>query len=497
MSKYKDSNSLYQLVHAMTGPEKRYFTIEAQSHVIGIENHYLTLFDLIKEHIKQKDSWTEDAIKDEFKEKTGKLRFDLYKQNLYTKILESLVNYHKTRSLEIQLRAMTSQANILFIKGLGKQALNIISKAKKKALSYEKWYILLELLELDRHITYAIQMPQLDNDMELNVIKKVNQVGSLRSMQSQIWKTYMTHGLPTNEAILCIYEELAQSSILLQENKSESLEAKMIQLYCLQFLTGMQGKIEETYNKGHELIALMDSNPKYISDKGELYIRSLINLQYPMVRLGKYEELKQIGEKCLQKITGFSLSPSFVTSIIMSTFINQYDAAFKIGKTKDLSEIMSKLDDYYQVNTSNLSGPAQYLLYWQKAIHAFTQKDYDAVWTHIQEIENAPAAYRQDIQAYCKIMNLIVHFEKHNYRLLHHATLSTYRFLRKKGRLGQVEQLLLKLIKKGLLIEQDKKSKRVFFCGIYDEIQKLKQSEISHEAIALMYFENYVEEKCC
>lgn len=495
MSKYKNSLSLYYLIQKMTGSEKRYFKIHSQSHVIGNENLYVLLFDIITEYVNDKKTIKEQEIKEAFLTLSGKKRFDLYKQNLYQKLLLALEGFHRANSPEIKIRSLVSQANILFLKGLGDQALHLIAKAKKYCNEYEKWYILLELLELERHITYAIQRPQLDNSKELYIIDKVSEVGSLRNLQSQVWKTYMTHGLPTNEEILAHYSELANNPILHSDTEPRSLEAKMIYLYCHQFLAGMKGNIERTYRKGFELIQLMDKNPGYMSDKGELYIRSLINLQYPMVRLGKYVELKEIGRKCREKLGQFGLSPAFVTSITISTFINEYDVAFKCNLMHELGPIIQNMDNYVVENEKSLNPPTLHLYHWQRAIHDFVQEDYSSTWDWISRIENSPSIYRQDIQAYSKIMNLILHFEAENYRLLHHATLNTYRFLRKKGRLDQVEQLLLNLIKKGLITDQSKSARKAFFKGIYSDIQHVKRDEVSHEATVLMYFEKYISNK--
>ncbi len=495
MSKYKNGHSLYALIQNMSASEKRYFKIHAQNHVIGAVNYYVILFDIITEYLKHHSSINEAEIRASFLASSGKNRFDLFKQNLYQKLLIALEAFHRASSKDIKIRSLISQANILFLKGLGDQALHLISKAKKYCHQHERWYMLLELLELERHITYAVQRPQLDNSVELDIITKVTQVGQLRNLQSQIWKTYMTHGLPTNPEILEYYTQLAEQEILNGKANPTSLEAQMIQLYCLQFLAGMKGNIQETYQKGHKLIALMEANPNYMSDKGELFIRSLINLQYPMVRLSKYDELKLIGEKCRSKLTEFSLSPSFKSSISISTYINEYDAAFKCKIPNSRESIIQTIDNIIESNKANINPPTRYLYHWQRAIHAFTKSDYSEAWKWIRIMEDNPTIYRQDIQAFSKIMDLILHFEAENYRLLNHATLNTYRFLRKKGRLNQVEQLLLHLIKKGLIIDQSKSARKSFFEGILSEINTIKRNELTHEATVLMYFEQYITKK--
>jgi len=50
---------LYDLILKMTVSEKRYFKIYANRHVLGDENGYVLLFDIISEVIKRKEVYSE------------------------------------------------------------------------------------------------------------------------------------------------------------------------------------------------------------------------------------------------------------------------------------------------------------------------------------------------------------------------------------------------------------------------------------------------------
>lgn len=495
MSNYKKSSSLVTVIGKMTKSEKRYFKIHSQQHTVGKVNGYIILFDLIVDLIKQGKTLSEKEIKASFIKRSGVKRYDLYKQHLYKKVLAALVDYHTASSLDIQIKEYISQANILHHKGLLDLALRSVEKATEMCLKHEKWYMLLECLELERHITYALQNPKLDNNREIEVINKLAELGQLRSLQSQLWKTYMTHGLPTNNEILSMYDSLSQNETLSDSIQTKSFEAKIVKLYCRQFLSGMQGNIKKTYEEGKTLVDLMDQHPEYLQEKGQLYIRSLINLQYPMVRLNKKEELIEVGKKLRAKLEVFELSPYFKSSINISTWINQYDVEFKCNPDNERGWIIEELHQAAKDHPKHVTGPTLYLYHWQCALHSFTELRYDEAWHWVNMIEDSPANYRQDIQAFARIMHLIIHYEQGNIQLLQYSIINTYRFLRKKKRLDTLENLLLNMIKKVSKMTLNASGQNTLFEGLIEDIRIIKRNEQSHEALVILYFEHYIRQK--
>lgn len=479
----------------MNGSEKRYFKILSQQHTIGKCNNYLNLFDLIIVH--QKKGWKgEKLLKTDFIDKYGKQRFDLYKANLYKKLLACLESFHKANNIEVHLRSILNQAHILLQKGLSHQALSILKKAKGICQEHEKWYLLLEIIEMQRHVLYSIQNPSLDNSEEEDILCKALSVCNHRTVQSKLWKTYLKNGLPTDEKTINTYKQLRKdlSNITPDQSKS-TIEIDMIRLYCNQFISGMEGDIIATYNHGTTLIQLMDDNPNYMSDKGELYIRCLINLQYAQIRLNKVEEVKSNRIKCRALFTKFALSPSFEFAINSSLYVNQYDIAFKNGHFSELSQIMDEFDSYFVANQF-YNNPSTDLLYnWQKSIHHFVGEDYETALDFNYHIIDQKLPFRYDIQSLARIMNLIIYFELGQERLLNSFVVNTYRYLKKRERLLPIESFLISFVKKVLAKNKFLIDQKKLFNIFKSQLVQLKGSEDSHESLLLMYIEHWLNKK--
>ncbi len=479
----------------MNGSEKRYFKISSQQHTIGKENNYQKLFDLIVKY--QKQGWKgEKLLKKEFTEKYGKHRFDLYKANLYKKVLSSLESFHKSKNIEVDLRSKLNHAKILHQKGLPYQALALLKKAKSICNEHEKWYLLLEVLEMKRNVLYSVQNPSLDNTEEEKILGKALAVSNHRSIQSSLWKAYIINGLPTDNKTLSVYKNLRNELDRIKpDDYNSTIEIDMIRLYCVQFISGMEGDIPSTYEYGSTLIKLMEDNPIYMSDKAELYLRTLINLQYAQIRLNKQDEVTANREKCRMLFQKLSLAPSFVFAVNVSLYVNEYDMAFKNEKFESLDMIINEFHSYFMDHKS-YNNPSTNLLYtWQMSIHNFVVEDYQAALDYNYKIINLNVPYRYDIQSLARLMNLIIYFELGEERLLKPFVLNSYRYLKKRERLLPIETFLINFVKKVLtknkfLIDQKKS-----FKSFKTQLAELKGREDSHETLLLMYIEFWLDKK--
>ena len=163
---------LYDLISKMTASEKRYFKIYANRHVLGEENGYVLLFDILSEMIKRKEVYSELTLAKKFKDKLPSKRLDLYKSNLYKKILDCLIEFNKEEGLDFKLRSIATKADILNQKGLPYQALKFIRKGIAQSEEYEKWYFLLAFLELENSINYSLQKLSSGHDQQKLIITK-------------------------------------------------------------------------------------------------------------------------------------------------------------------------------------------------------------------------------------------------------------------------------------------------------------------------------------
>ena len=136
------SDKLFLLIKSLTKAEKRHFKLFSQLHERKNGNRYVKLFDTIE---KQKN-YNEDDIKKQFEGEKFIDQLTATKNYLYHLILKSLRNYHAEDSIEMRLKSLLMDIEILYTRGLFLQVEKLVAKGIRLALEYDQHVRLMEIL---------------------------------------------------------------------------------------------------------------------------------------------------------------------------------------------------------------------------------------------------------------------------------------------------------------------------------------------------------------
>ena len=139
-------DALFVLVKSLSKSEKRQFKLYVGRLGVNTDAKFLALFNLL-DKVKKYD---EKVILDSgivTKSQLSNLKAHLYKQ-----ILVSLRLNPVNQNIRVQLREQLDFATILYQKGLYKQSLKILDKAKYTAIENEEKNIAYEIVELEKII---------------------------------------------------------------------------------------------------------------------------------------------------------------------------------------------------------------------------------------------------------------------------------------------------------------------------------------------------------
>jgi len=144
------STHLFDLITSLTKSEKRYFKLYIQRKISDTNTKYMVLFDAIA---KQKKYDEASIIK--LRPSLNPKQIPNLKVELYGHILESLRIYHSESSINLKLKSYLEKAEILHMKGLYSQTINILNKAKKTAQKFENYTALVEILRWDPFVKFS------------------------------------------------------------------------------------------------------------------------------------------------------------------------------------------------------------------------------------------------------------------------------------------------------------------------------------------------------
>ena len=139
-------DNLFVLIKSLTKSEKRQFKLYVGRMDSNEDSKFLKLFNLLD----KMDFYNEDLI---LKKKiVSKLQLSNLKAHLYKQILISLRLNPQHKNVKLHIRGQIDFATILYQKGLYKQSLKILDKAKSFALKYDENASAYEIVEFEKLI---------------------------------------------------------------------------------------------------------------------------------------------------------------------------------------------------------------------------------------------------------------------------------------------------------------------------------------------------------
>lgn len=139
-------DALFQLIKSLSKSEKRQFKLYAGRLGVNEEKNFMALFEVL-DKLEEPD---EQVILK--KTKIKKQQLSNAKAHLYKQILVSLRLNPLQQNIKVQIREQLDYATILFNKGLHRQSLKILDKAKALALHNFENNLAYEIIELEKVI---------------------------------------------------------------------------------------------------------------------------------------------------------------------------------------------------------------------------------------------------------------------------------------------------------------------------------------------------------
>ena len=139
-------DNLFSLVKSLTKSEKRQFKLYVGRLGVNSDSKFLKLFNLFD---KAKEYNEASILKSGI---VKKQQIANVKAHLYRQILISLKLNPSHQDVRLQIREQLDFASILYHKGLYKQSLKILDKAKDLAIANEEKNIAIEIIEFEKII---------------------------------------------------------------------------------------------------------------------------------------------------------------------------------------------------------------------------------------------------------------------------------------------------------------------------------------------------------
>lgn len=442
-------NNLFELVKSLTKSEKRQFKLYVGRLEGNADAKYLALFN----ELEKLDAYDEQVVL----KNTAIPKRQLSNQNanLYKQILISLRLNPAQQTVPLQIREQLDHATILYNKGLYKQALRILDKAKSTATELEENYVAYEIVEFEKiiesqYITRSLISRADDLAIQAKNISIQNVLSSkLSNLSLQLYSFLLRNGYSKNEEDFTLAKNYFNYHLpdfkLSELGFKEKMYLYMSQLWYSFIVQDFKGSFKYA-TKWVELFQeypkMMSLHPVYFM-KGQYYLlESLYYLRY----LSKYQFYYEF-------LAGFEKDKNVISNdntralyFIYSRYawINmKFLAADFQGGLAGISKIEKELNQY-----KALIDPHHVMVFYYKfaCLHFGVDHHRECVGYLDKIIDNKELGMREDLLCYSRILKLICLFEMGDNQM-DSMIRSTYRFLSQMNDMHQVQKEIIGFIR--------------------------------------------------
>ncbi len=447
----KPSEELFNLIKSLTKSEKRFFKLS--SSLQSGEKNYLKIFDAIDEQ----EVYDEHSIKKSFKNEKFIKHFPSEKNHLYKLILKSLRSYFSDNSISSILKQEIKNIEILYNKTLYEECEKFLKRAKKLAFEHEKFYYLFELISIEKMLLEeAFEDGKFNRSLddlieeEQMVIAKLRNLAEYHVLYSKVNLAFRSEGYTRDLNTKNIIDEVSENHLIKSKNTALSKRAATICYYTQGFCHSSNNQKDLSFIAFLQVKSILDRNPTLRGDLIKRYVRTLYNLLKIHIERKEFRSAFKLIEelRALEKNDKFS-SIDVKIRIFRAANMAELDIYDKLGEFEKGLTLIKKIEDqlkYFESNTNKEHLIAFYLKFSVLYI-GINDLNKSLYWVN-KILNDNEKLLRQDLYAYARLINIIIHFELGNYDLIEYLVKSTQRFLNKKKRDFDLEKLILTSIRK-------------------------------------------------
>ena len=497
-SAHKDA--LFVLVKSLSKSEKRQFKLYVGRLGVNTDAKFLALFNLL-DKIRDYD---EKAILDSGIVK--KTQLSNLKAHLYKQILVSLRLNPVNQNIRVQLREQLDFATILYQKGLYKQSLKILDKAKAVAIENEEKNVAYEIVELEKiietqYITRSIpdradelakQAKQLSaqnvmasklSNLSLQLYGMMLKVGYVKSDDDyKRVKEYFERHLPAYQLEdlgfrekLWLYKAYLWYSFLIQDFLS-----------CYKYAS----KWVDLFYEHEKMIYL---NPVFFLKGNHYLLESLFFVKYS----SQFKETLEKLEKMVES-DDFPKNDNINSLAFLYINSNKLNLHFMEGTFENGLYLVKIIEYGISKHKDRIDEHHIMVLYYKIACLYFGVGDNKTCIQYLKKIiNNKNLKMREDLMCFARVLSLVAHYEAGMDYHLEVQLKSTYKFLLKMNDLHAVQKEMIKFLRNlGDIYPHELRNE---FQKLYDELKKYEHHPYEKRAFLyldiLSWLESHLQNK--
>ncbi|MBT8254566.1 MAG: hypothetical protein HKN00_13365 [Flavobacteriaceae bacterium] len=443
-------DNLFVLIKSLSKSEKRQFKLYVGRLGVNEDSKFLMLFNILD----KLGNYSEEAIlKKGFvkKQQLSNLKAHLYKQ-----ILISLRLNPSRQNIRIQIREQLDFATILYHKGLYRQSLKILDKAKSTAIANEEKNIAYEIIELEKviesqYITRSIinRADELTEQAELLSIQ--NAIASkLSNLSLQLYGLFLRKGYVKNDKEYREVTHYFKTRLPDYDINSMGFREKLWLYKTYLWYSFLIQDFLSCYKYSRKWVDLFYANPNMINLNPVFFLRGNQYLLEALFFIKDHSRFKRALSD-LETITSDSSFPRDDNNeglIFLYLYTNKINLHFMEGTFEEGLALVEDVIKGLKVYKNRIDEHHIMVFYYKIASLYFGVGENKKCIAYLDKIiSNKSLSMREDLLCFSRVLNLVAHYEAGLDYNLENLIKSTYKFLIKMEDLYEVQKEMIKFLK--------------------------------------------------
>ncbi len=440
------------LIEALTKAEKRHFMLYARRNATKSDALFIKLF----EQLSRRKRFDEEAILKAVPE-IRKSQIPNLRSKLYREILRALRLLRSQSKAEIEIHEYIDYAYVLYDKGLYRQSLSVLERAKAKAKETKQQALILEIVAFEKqiesqHITRSIdgRAEELSDEAICLAESLLDEV-AYSNLSLKLYGLYLKMGHARNKAEEKQVKEYFRTNLPSASEQHLNFTQKLYLYQSYVWLYQITQEFAKQYRYAVKWVDLFHDNPEMIPANIPMYLKGLHNVMNAQYLTFQYDRFTaSLQELILFNSSGkYTLTKNEESLRVLFIYIHKLNDHFLKGTFADGVTWVHELERIIDEDPYNWDIHRRMVFNYKIACIYFGAGDNEQAITRLNKINNTfNPNLREDIQGFARILSLIAHFELGNDILVSYQLKSVYRFLLKMKELNATHAEILNFVKR-------------------------------------------------
>lgn len=445
------SDDLFQLIKSLQPNEKRYFKVFASRFSNVDEANHYTLFEAIEEL----EEYDEEKLKKKLQRKKKNTMIAKYlsaeKKALHELIMRSMRSFHAEKTVDVQLNELLTDEQFYHDKSLYDLQAKTLMKAKKLAQEYEKFPVLLTVLQREAKMLLERKSKELEevrervHKEEIAGLEKLVNESELRQQKLDIFIDHRLGMDMRQEAVRKLLEEKMKNPLLQSEERALSFHAKKHYYDTFRMYYRMTSDFKKSWEFAKKITELYELNTALREEYSFEYKIALVNYLGACHSTQNYDEFARVLEK-LKKLPLKSLDEE--GEVFQDVALYEVLYYINTGKYNEAVKVIPDIEKGMKKYAAKLIKSVELTIYYNISILYFILQDWKGFLHWLNKIIDDKSDSRKDIQHFARILQLLAYYETGKSDMMEYFTRSVYRYLEKEGGLMDFERMMLNYLKK-------------------------------------------------